>query len=725
MRRRSRLFLSPVFWLLVVVQGCDNEPATPPLPPSHPVGLEVRVEAPSRIVLEWDPVEGATSYTTYWSHTHPATPETGTAIPNVASPFAHTDLIADTSYYYVVTAVGPGGESVPSTQVSIILPSVPSRPTGVAASSSTTPNAVKFSWAFVPHATSYAVYWSTSPNVTKESGTRVVVTERQFEHIGLTPGQTHYYAVAGVSDAGESPLSTIVHATPSGDVGVRIIAPMSGAPAGDSLEIRAAVTSRLQLASVRATIGIHQVDLSVSSGEWRASIPAEPLANGVQQLVVTATDIAGSRADASQVTVIDLEPHIIIESPISGTVSRGTIRVAARCIDDAPSGCVALSANATLNANPLPSDPRQRLADGTASIDMVVMLDAIFDGRQVRINFTGVDSARQAIHIVQFVFVETNARLHEIATVPGRVLDVQGDRVLYYDSTSNIATLRIRMISNGSDVVITQDSTQAFGLLTPNGAVFLDAQHQLREWQAGTVTTLGPADNVVVEGQYVLLAANAVVRRRDVIAGTTVTLWTRGIQEMDVASDGSTALGDWPTTRDIWWIRGAALDTLRLTNDDDAVVWNLDPRTDGVHVVYTKRPPCCPPTSTERIALHDGQTETVLSTRTEPYGNFSPRIHYDVRGGWTAFVREPADGTVQLWSRSPAGVLRQLSQLAARHLLEDLGSGGEVVFRSDTRRFFASSTIAAVDIGSRQGTALWRDGRFIVLLGNTVFEVRP
>jgi hypothetical protein len=72
--------------------------------------------------ISWDPVDNATSYNIYWSITPGVTKSNGTQISGVTSPYVHTGLTADTTYYYVVTAVGLGGESAESAEVWTTVP---------------------------------------------------------------------------------------------------------------------------------------------------------------------------------------------------------------------------------------------------------------------------------------------------------------------------------------------------------------------------------------------------------------------------------------------------------------------------------------------------------------------------------------------------------------------------------------------------------------------------
>ena len=76
---------------------------------------------------------------------------------------------------------------------------------------------VVLDWVFVPVATSYVVYWSTSPGVTKANGNPIPALAPPFVHECLDNGTTYYYAVAAVNPFGESAVSTEAAAVPENE----------------------------------------------------------------------------------------------------------------------------------------------------------------------------------------------------------------------------------------------------------------------------------------------------------------------------------------------------------------------------------------------------------------------------------------------------------------------------------------------------------------------------
>jgi len=182
-------------------------------PPSAPTGVQA-VAGNGQVTVSWNAVAGATSYNLYWGTSPGVTKQNGTKIAGASSPYVHTGLTNGTTYYYVVTAQNANGESVESGEVSATpQPPPPSAPTGVQAVAGN--GQVTVSWNAVAGATSYNLYWGTSPGVTKQNGTKIAGASSPYVHTGLTNGTTYYYVVTAQNANGESVESGEVSATPS------------------------------------------------------------------------------------------------------------------------------------------------------------------------------------------------------------------------------------------------------------------------------------------------------------------------------------------------------------------------------------------------------------------------------------------------------------------------------------------------------------------------------
>jgi fibronectin type 3 domain-containing protein len=198
--------------------------ASASLAPAAPTALSA-VSGNAQVTIEWNDVDivGATSYNLYWSITAGVTKATGTKVAGVTVPFVHTGLSNGTTYYYVVTSVGTGGESVESAQASatpqVPLPTAPQAVSAIATPETT--KSVTISWSpptdptFV---TSYTVYRSTTPGIVLPNSLLTQKLNAVSPYIDIVPaGQTTYYYVVTASTAGgEGPASAEVSATPKG-----------------------------------------------------------------------------------------------------------------------------------------------------------------------------------------------------------------------------------------------------------------------------------------------------------------------------------------------------------------------------------------------------------------------------------------------------------------------------------------------------------------------------
>ena len=100
-----------------MVSAIELVPASGPAPPAAPTGLTATASS-GQVALSWGTVPGATSYNVYRGTSaggEAATP----FVTGLTSPaYTDTGLTNGITYYYVVTAVGPNGQSVPSNEAS-------------------------------------------------------------------------------------------------------------------------------------------------------------------------------------------------------------------------------------------------------------------------------------------------------------------------------------------------------------------------------------------------------------------------------------------------------------------------------------------------------------------------------------------------------------------------------------------------------------------------------
>ena len=87
-------------------------------------------------------------------------------------------------------------------------------PGGIGTVHATTVQDVEISWIPVENTDSYNIYWSDTPGVTKEPGTRITNVSSPYVHRKLNPGRRYYYIVTSSSQGKESLASQQVSAKP-------------------------------------------------------------------------------------------------------------------------------------------------------------------------------------------------------------------------------------------------------------------------------------------------------------------------------------------------------------------------------------------------------------------------------------------------------------------------------------------------------------------------------
>ena len=178
----------------------------PPLPPSNVAVLA----GDGQVIIRWTAEEagsGITSHNIYWSTSAGVTKQSGNKISGATNPYTHQDLTNGVTYYYAVSSVSEYGEGLLSAEVSATpYQSTPSAPSGVTATAGNRQAVIR--WTTDPEVTSYNLYWSTSSNISSNTGTKIANVTSPYTHEGLLYDRTYYYVVTAVNAYGESEDST-------------------------------------------------------------------------------------------------------------------------------------------------------------------------------------------------------------------------------------------------------------------------------------------------------------------------------------------------------------------------------------------------------------------------------------------------------------------------------------------------------------------------------------
>ena len=179
--------------------------------PAAPGGVAAVAGSDGPVRISWDVVPGAFTYNVKRATTSGG-PYTVVASNTGGPGFMDTTISNLTTYYYVVSAVNPAGESFNSTAASAVtlFPPVPAAPTGLTATGGDAQASLR--WAASPGAAGYNVKFSTTSggpytNAANVAATNLIVT-------GLANNTPYYFVVSAVNIAGESANSVEAGATP-------------------------------------------------------------------------------------------------------------------------------------------------------------------------------------------------------------------------------------------------------------------------------------------------------------------------------------------------------------------------------------------------------------------------------------------------------------------------------------------------------------------------------
>jgi hypothetical protein len=431
----------------------------------------------------------------------------------------------------------------------------------------------------------------------------------------------------------------------------------------------------------------------------------------------------------------DLAPTIVITEPAENGLGQPELRVRASCVDDGPT-CL-------LRVGP---EFGRWLAAGEGSIDAVIRpADGV-----VRLLFHATDSANQTREEFRTVIVNSSTRQRPVATLPGKILEIDAARALVYDETVTPFVLRlIDRATNASEVIWSASMTETHivsGGLIPGGALFSYTQTGssltwLRERRGSVVTDLGTISSLpVIEGQWAAYeeftptgphSGTVVLVLRNLLTGTrAVIIAEHPNYGYDVAASGRVAFSIDPAPTGIspprpqilMYDPGPPPATPPLTATD--AFGNRYPVTDGVNVVF-KRKESTFSAQTTSIVLRQGDgAEVVLAEFLTPLSEEARP--YRIAGGWVAFVKPASDNAVQLWLRSPDGILRELASTAGWIEIQALTETGEVLFDASSlsppgtftkERHLAHADGSVIPLGEALGTAVKIDGAWYAAAG--------
>ena len=592
-------------------------------------------------------------------------------------------------------------------------------------------------WTTVSGASRFNVYRGEAPGVTLATGTLIGDTPVSPGRDADRPAGTYYYIVTAIRDGLESapsPEASIVF-VPGFGVTLNGFNPVGAG--GTQLEVTMTIVSTLELASATVQVADRSASLAFTgpSGEgggWRAVLDLTGVTHGPLELALALSDVGGHAIETTIPFIYNTAPKLDLVAPVNYAVARPDLHVTATCTDDSGS-CASFSIHWVDDTK----QPVQEIFIGTQStVDMDVSLAALPCCGDPLIRFLVTDATGLADTVFRRVVNESPeaVALQAAATVPGRVLDADADRILYLDSTAtDTQSVKIRDRATGTDVTLGGGFRMLRGpaSLTPTGALFiqvaaaLPAPETLIEWRNGVATDLGQAQDLQVSAPYASFTAGTfpslTLTRLNTLTGATTAIATDAASSgSDVASTGDVA---YQTNDGDIWLFDESVGTGQIS---PAATFNVEPVTDGTNVIYARRISVTPSGETWELERYDGATTTVLAPARENTSTV-PGLEYAVNNGWVAFTKAGTGGVLQVWTRSPAGEERQVTMLGTTSLVAALGPDGQVVSSSGRYRLHLPPyTDTPIDLGTVTPTAFaFTAGGLLKLVGNTVFTVAP
>ena len=187
--------------------GCSSGSCTAP---PTPTGLNV-VYQPSSAwnYLTWSASAGATTYQVFWSTSPGVTTSSMSLTPTTTTDYGHSGVSPGSQYCYRVRAENSYGASGLSSERCVTVPGAPPpTPTGLNVVYQPSSAWNYLTWSASAGATTYQVFWSTSPGVTTSSMSLTPTTTTDYGHSGVVSGSQYCYRVRAENSYGVSSLSS-------------------------------------------------------------------------------------------------------------------------------------------------------------------------------------------------------------------------------------------------------------------------------------------------------------------------------------------------------------------------------------------------------------------------------------------------------------------------------------------------------------------------------------
>nr|WP_245583635.1 hypothetical protein [Paenibacillus assamensis] len=208
----TTVVLKPVGADLVIEWNLFGKDHVPP--PSKPTNL-IATAGDSQVTLNWQLVNHASNYNIKRAAKTGGPFTTISTVTGSTYRFVDSNVVNNTTYYYVVTASNLGGESGSSNEVSATpKPAIPPTPAPTNLVATAGNSTVTLNWQLVSEASQYHIKRASQSGGPYTTIATVTGSTYGFIDLNLVNDKTYYYVVTASGKGGESGHSNEVSATP-------------------------------------------------------------------------------------------------------------------------------------------------------------------------------------------------------------------------------------------------------------------------------------------------------------------------------------------------------------------------------------------------------------------------------------------------------------------------------------------------------------------------------
>ncbi|WP_438015416.1 hypothetical protein WMF18_31710 [Sorangium sp. So ce315] len=468
------------------------------------------------------------------------------------------------------------------------------------------------------------------------------------------------------------------------------------------------------------------------NGTYYGTFDLTHIPYGPYTLKVTAYDRYGEASTVQRLVHRYAPPTMWVVSPRPYTPITRDTPIIARCVGAPPYSCLKFSVTVssqfrkaeTLNAV-------QSTIRGAMELTLPPLSPPLQSGEVLKIRLRSENPGGGVLSLpasygtyAPAYYVEESPKLSVVQRAPGAIVDFDATRILFLDHYYQLGVVdrATELVTYIGELQLPNQNTRTedYGALTPSGVVMQSWNGYLFAWANGVFSRTERRGWIdAVNGDSLLWMTpdedriNLLTLTTDVDTTFHLRPGTTSPFQADIAASGDI----YYSTHEEPSIRGPG--ELRLGNHPGYL---QRPITDGTNVAgrWWNGAVC-----SSYLYTADGQEVFLGDSR---QGDAAGLL---VHAGYTAFLK--SDGAAnQVWVRTPAGDLHQLSDLPTPSRFDQqrlrighdgISDTGEVVFLNDGKRYIGRPGEDPEEISSELGHARWFDGGWYVTLGNTLFEV--